>query len=104
MYFEVIPPLVLFQPIVLSPPQYTSSHTVNLRILRPLPKRLAIIPEDDPAQTPQGNQTHVCHDRRDVSILGGPRSNELRESVTPDILVDRDGNEDGSRDGLVGIN
>lgn len=67
---------------------------MHLRVPRPLPERLPIEPENDPRQAEEEDQTHVRHDGRDVSALDDPRGDELREAVSPDVLVDRDGNED----------
>lgn len=76
---------------------------MHLRVPRPLPERLSIEPENDARQAEESDQTHVRHDWRDVSALDDPRGDELREAVSPDVLVDRDGNEDGSRDGFIGV-
>lgn len=46
---------------------------------------------------------HICHDRRHETGLFCPVCDELRETVTPEIFVDRYGNEDGPRDGFVGV-
>lgn len=78
-------------------------HAMYLWIPSPLSERLSIKPENDPRQTEEKNQTHVRHNRRDVSTLDNPRGDEFRESVAPNVLVDRDGNEDWSCDGLVRI-
>lgn len=59
----------------------------------PLSECLSIVPEDDAGATEEGNQTHVGHDGWDVSRLDDPWSNELGESITPDVLVHRDGNK-----------
>ncbi len=76
---------------------------MHLRVPCPLSERLPIEPENDPRQAEEEDQTHVRHDRRDVSALDDPRGDELREAVSPDVLVDRDGNEDRSRNRFVGI-
>ena len=70
---------------------------------RPLPERLAVIPENNGCQTPQDDQTHVRHDRRDISALDDPWSYELREAVAPDVFVDCNRDEDGAGDRLVGV-
>jgi len=80
-----------------------SLHGVNLAIPRPLPKPLAVEPENYPGRAEECDQRHVGHDRRDESGLGRPRRDELAESVTPHVLVDRDGHEDGARYRLVGV-
>lgn len=72
------------------------SHRVNLRVARPLPERLPVIPEDDAAGTPQDTQRHVRHDRRDVPALDDPGCDKLRETIPPQVLVDGDGHEDGT--------
>jgi hypothetical protein len=69
-------------------------HAMHLRVPCPLSERLSIKPENDSRQAEEKDQTHVRHDRRDVSALDDPRSDELREAVSPDVLVNRNGNED----------
>jgi len=80
-----------------------SLHAMDLGISGPLPECLSIEPEDDSGTTEEGDQGHVCHDGWDVSGLDDPGRDELRKSISPNILVDRDGNKDGTGDGLVGI-
>lgn len=86
-------PLPPFPSLPIPPPR-NRSHTMNLRIPGPLPKRLSKVPKHNPTQTPQGNKTHIRHDGRDISILDDPRRDEFAEAVAPDILIDRDGDED----------
>lgn len=87
------------QPVVtpglssLFPPLAASLHSVDFRIFGPLPEGFAEEPENDSCQTPEDDQAHVRHDGRYVAALDDPWGDELRESVTPDVLVDRDGNE-----------
>ncbi len=76
------------------PPSSNTSHAMDLRIPRPLPKGLSKVPEDDPSQTPQRNQAHIRHDRGNITTLDNPGSDELAEAVSPNILIDRDRNED----------
>lgn len=74
-----------------------------LRIAGPFPERLSIEPEQDPSRAPESGQTHVHHDGWDVSRSLNPRSNELRESIAPEILVDGDGDEQRASNRFVGI-
>lgn len=76
---------------------------MNLGILGPPTEGLAEIPEHDTEETPQGDERHVGHDRRDEAGLDGPRCDELGEAVTPNILVDGDGDEDAAGNGFVGV-
>lgn len=76
---------------------------MNLRISRPLSEGLSKEPEDDPSQTPQCYQAHVRHDRRDVATLDSPGCDELAEPVSPNILIDRDCNENRARNWLVRV-
>ena len=66
---------------------------MHFAILRPDPERLSRIPKQDAKKTPQRNQAHVGHDRRYIAARHDPRSNELREPVSPNILVDSDADE-----------
>jgi hypothetical protein len=67
---------------------------MHFGILCPLPKSLSIEPENDSTETKEEDQTHIRHDWGNVSILDNPRSDKLREAVTPDVLIDRDRDED----------
>lgn len=78
-------------------------HTVNFRVLCPIPERLSKIPENDSSKTPQERQAHVRYDGWDIATLDNPRCNELRKAVSPDILVDSDSDKDRSCDRFVGI-
>jgi len=82
----------------------TCSHGVNLGVSSPFSKGLPLEPEQDTTQAPYQNQCHICHDRRDIPICNNPWRDELGEAITPDVLVDRDGNEDAACNGLVRIN
>ena len=64
---------------------------------------LPVEKEDDAEGAPQHGQAHVQHNRRDIAGFLGPWRDELAESVAPQILVDGDGDEDGSNDGLVAV-
>lgn len=72
-------------------------------ILRPPPERLPEEVERNRAQTPQRDQTHVRHNWRNEAILHDPRRDKFSESVSPDVLVDRDGDHQRSSNGLVGV-
>jgi hypothetical protein len=76
---------------------------VDLVILRPSLERLAVEPEQDGKRAPQGRERHVEHDGRDVAGADDPGCDELAEAVAPQVLVDRDGDEDRARNGLVRV-
>ena len=61
---------------------------MHFTVLGPPPKHLAFVPKQYPKQTPHHRQRHIRHDRVDIPILDDPWSNELAESVAPNILVD----------------
>ena len=69
----------------------------------PLSEGLSVIPENNTRQAPENNQAHIRHDRGDIAALDDPWSDELRETVAPDVLVDCDGDKDRACDRLVGI-
>lgn len=71
---------------------------------RPAAKGFSLPPEQNPEQTPQGDQRHVGQNGRDVSVGQNPRRDELSKAVTPEVLVDGDGNKDGSGHRFVRIN
>jgi hypothetical protein len=50
---------------------------MHLRVPCPLSERLSEEPENNTSKTPQQNQTHVRHNRRDVTALDDPGRNEL---------------------------
>lgn len=76
---------------------------MDIAVSRPLSKRLAEEPENDSRQAPERNQRHISHDGRNEARLSSPWRDELAESVTPHVLVDRNGHEDGASYGLVRI-
>lgn len=76
---------------------------MHTRVARPLPERLADEEEQDGKRAPQEDEAHVGHDGRDKASFDGPGRDELGEAVAPDVLVDRDGDHDGTGDGLVTI-
>lgn len=59
--------------------------------------------EQETEGAPQHRQAHVQHNGRNIAGCLSPRRDELAETVAPDVLVDRDGDEDRSDDGLVAI-
>lgn len=73
------------------------------RISRPAAKRLTLPPEKNPEQTPQGNQRHVGHDGRDISVRQNPRRDKLGIAIAPEVLVDSDSDKDGTGHGFVRI-
>lgn len=75
-----------------------------LGVLCPFSEGLAIKPEDYPSGAPQQNQTHIGHDGRDISTLDDPRSDELRETISPDIFIHGNRNKNRSGDWLVAVN
>ena len=82
---------------------FNTSHTMHLRIPCPLPKRFPIIPKYNPSKTPQQNKRHVRHNRRNIAILNNPRRNKLRESVTPNIFINRNRHENWTCHRLVRV-
>ena len=70
----------------------------------PLPEFLADKVEQDAKRAPQEDERHVQHDGRDEAIGNGPWGDELAEAVTPNVLVNSDGDEDGAGDRLVAVN
>ena len=76
---------------------------MNATLRRPLPKHLALPPEQHAKRTPQKDETHVRHDGRQIPARHDPRRDELAEAVAPHVLVDGDGDEDAARDGLVAV-
>lgn len=73
------------------------------RLGRPPSELLSIKVAWDGKETPQRCQTHVQHDRFHKPALFDPRGDELAEAVSPDILIDGDGHENRTRDGLVAV-
>ena len=76
-------------------------HIMNTRVLGPAAHSLAPEVEDDSTGAPEEDQTHVQHDRRDVTVGDDPGSDELAETITPQILVDCDRHENAACNGLV---
>jgi hypothetical protein len=74
-----------------------------LGIPRPLPERLALVPENGPRQTPENDQTHVCHDWGNISTLDNPRGDKLRKPIAPYVLVDCDSHEYGTGDRFIRV-
>jgi len=64
---------------------------------------LSEVPEDNTTATPEGDERHVGHDRRNESATDCPWCNELREPVTPYILVDGDSYENASSNWFVAV-
>lgn len=67
---------------------------MHVRSLGPLPKRLPIKVERNSEQAPQQNQAHIQHDRWDIAIFDDSGGDELAETVTSDVLIHSDGDED----------
>lgn len=78
-------------------------HIMHTRVLGPAAHSLAIVIEDDSAGAPEEDQAHVQHDRGDISGRDDPGGDEFAEAVTPEVLVDRDGHKNATRDGLVRV-
>lgn len=76
---------------------------MHFAVLRPPSERLSFPPEQDTEQAPQQYQTPVCHDRGDKSSLQRPWRDELAKTVTPNILVDGDADEERSSHRLVAV-
>jgi hypothetical protein len=74
---------------------------MHFTILRPASEALPPKPKHNPERTPQRNQRHVRHDRRNIPRARAPRRDELAEAVAPEVFVDGDGHEYGAADGLV---
>lgn len=64
---------------------------MNRAILTPPPKCLSKEIKDNPKKTPQRDEAHIRHNRRNITLLDNPRRDELGESIAPDVLVDGDG-------------
>lgn len=76
---------------------------MDLAILRPSSKCFAFVPKQNSKQAPQQCKSHICHDGRDISRLNDPRRDKLAEPISPNILINGDGDEDTSRHRLVRI-
>lgn len=66
---------------------------MHLIVPCPDPELLSPYPKNNPTKAPQRDQAHVRHDRLHVSILDNPRVDEFRESVAPNVLIDRNAHE-----------
>ena len=73
------------------------------RVPRQPPQALAPEVEEDAKAAPEEDERHVQHDGRHETASNGPRCDEFRKAIAPDVLVDRDGDEDGAGDGLVAV-
>lgn len=73
------------------------------RVAGPSSERLALVVEQDAEETPQQHQRPVCHDRWDKSSFFNPRGDEFGETIAPDVLVDRDSNEQRASDWFVRV-
>ena len=76
-------------------------HLVHRAVLRPSSEGLPKIVERDAEQAPESDKTHVRHDRRDVSRLQYPWRDEFSEAVTPNVLIDSNGDHERAGDGFV---
>ena len=72
-------------------------------VFRPSPERLSKVIEDNASQTPERDQAHVGHDGRNIASLINPRRDEFRETVSPDVLVDRHGDHERAGNRLVRV-
>lgn len=80
---------------------HASLHSMHGAVLGPSSEHLALVVEKDTEKAPDGDERHICHDRRNVASLEGPGSDELGKAVSPDVLVDRNADEKTTCDGLV---
>jgi hypothetical protein len=74
---------------------------VNLIVPGPLSENLAVVPEQNTEGTPKCGEAHIQHNRRNIAIRDDLWRDELAKTVSPEILVDSDSDEDGACDGLV---
>ena len=87
-------PTIFFSQIGFSGLEYgVYSQLVNAASRRPSSKLLAPDPEYDTTAGPEEEKAHVCHERRHVSRLLNPRCYKLRDTVSPNILVDSNRDE-----------
>jgi len=77
---------------------------MNLRVSGPLPEGLAIEPKYNSEQAPKEGKGHVRHNGWNISVCRNPWGDELAETITPDVLVDRDGDEDASSHRFIRVN
>nr|POE97710.1 hypothetical protein CFP56_76180 [Quercus suber] len=78
-------------------------HLVDGAVPRPSTESFATEIEQDAEETPQRGEGHVGHDGRHGAGLLDPGRDEFRETVTPHILIDGDGDHERARDGFVGV-
>ena len=76
---------------------------MNCRVPCPLSARLAPKVEDHAEGAEKDRQAHVEHDGLHCSPARNPAVDELAETVSPDILVDGDCDEDGSCHWFVAV-
>ena len=76
---------------------------MHLAILAPSSESLAFVVKQNAEEAPQHNQTHVRHNWRNIPRFDDPRSNEFREAISPNILVDGDGHKDAATNRFVRI-
>ena len=76
---------------------------MNLSTSTPNPEFPLFPPEQNPERSPQCDETHIGHNGRNVARTDDSGRDQFGEAVTPDILVDSDGNEDAAADGLVRV-
>lgn len=76
---------------------------MDRRLGRPPSELLSIEVEWNRAKTPQRRQAHVQHDRLDEPLLHDPWRDELAEAISPEVLVDGDGDKDRAGHGLVAV-
>jgi hypothetical protein len=76
---------------------------MHITILRPPPHPLPPKPEYHTTPAEERNERHICHDSWNITRLFGPRRNELRESIAPDIFVHGNSDENSTRDGFVRV-
>jgi hypothetical protein len=69
----------------------------------PSPKRLALEVKQDAKKTPQQHQRSIRHNGRHEPSPINPIRNILAIAITPEVFVDRDGNEKGAGNGFVRI-
>lgn len=61
---------------------------MNAIIFCPNSESLPIKPENESKKAPEGDQTHICHNRIHEAAFLDPRSDELGKAVAPKVLVD----------------
>lgn len=60
---------------------------MHRRVLSPATDSLSKEPQPNtPTNNPQKGKTIVCHNGGDITIGGNPRSNKLRDTITPYVL------------------